>query len=99
MAVNVIGNQLVKLFTTDDFNTRNDKCTWDTRTYCQVVREEQTTMFQLQITAQDDVDLLQNGDFNSPIGWDDDNPAWEIIVGVSFGAIVGSSPISPTRDR
>lgn len=84
MAVNVIGNQLVKLFSTDDFNTRNDKCTWDTRTYCQVVREEQTTMFQIQVTPQDDVDILGAGDFDTvnPLTvWEIESNAFTVVGG------------------
>lgn len=78
MAVNLIGNQLVKLYSVEDFNERNKRLTWDTRTYCQVVREEQITMFQVQVTPQTDDELISNWDFDdSPIAL----PDWNIIAG------------------
>lgn len=87
MAVNVISNQLVKLYASEDFNTRNDKCTWDTRTYCQVVRPEQTTMFQVQVTPQTGDDILTNGDFNDATGWSSVNPIWVFYNGQYRGLI------------
>ncbi len=91
MGVNLIPNQLVKLFDANDFNVRNNSCTWDDRVYCQVVREEQTTMFQVEVTAEDDVDLLTNGDFNSSgTGWNVQTPGWLFSgVGQALGSSIG----------
>lgn len=81
MAVRLIPNQLVKLYDTETFNQRNKRLTWDYKTYCQIVREEQTTMFQVQLLP-DSVDLITNGDFVNDIsGWNVVNPAWQYASG------------------
>lgn len=95
MAVNLIGNQLVKLYSVEDFNERNKRLTWDTRTYCQVVREEQITMFQVQVTPQTDDELISNWDFDdSPISlpdWNIISGSWINNNGIAIGENTGSS--------
>lgn len=81
MAVRLIPNQLVKLYDTETFNQRNKRLMWDYRTYCQIVRDEQTTMFQVQLLP-DSVNLVTNGDFVSDIsGWVLISPTWQWASG------------------
>lgn len=81
MAVHLIPNQLVKLYDTETFNQRNKRLTLDYRTYCQIVREEQTTMFQVRLTP-DSVNLLTNGDFTTDIsGWNVTQETWQFASG------------------
>lgn len=65
MAIELIPNQLVKLYDTENFNQRNKRLTWDYRQYCQIVRDEQTTQFQVRLTAATGANLVTNGDFES----------------------------------
>lgn len=81
MAVQLIPNQLVKLYDTETFNQRNKRLTLDYRTYCQIVREEQTTMFQLKLLP-DSVNLLTNGDFvNNISSWNVAITKWQWASG------------------
>lgn len=88
MAVVLIPNQTVKLYKTETFNQRNKKLTQDYRTYCQIVKEEQTTMFQVKVTPEGN-ELLTNGDFASDLsGWSYSTPQWQYSSGQAQ-AIVG----------
>lgn len=79
MALEIIENQLVKLFSVEDFNQRNKRLTWDSRTYCQIVRTEQKTMFQVRVTEATGEQLILNHDFtDSPIAL----PSWNEIGGI-----------------
>lgn len=81
MAVRVIPNQLVKLYDAETFNQRNKRLMLDYRTYCQIVRSEQTTMFQLQLLP-DSGNLVTNGDFLNDIsGWNVINQTWRWASG------------------
>lgn len=81
MAVVLIPNQLVKLYNTQTFNQRNKKLTQDYRTYCQIVKQEQTTMFQVKVTPEGD-DLLTNGAFESNLsGWSETQQLWQWSAG------------------
>lgn len=81
MAVRLIPNQLVKLFKTETLNQKNKRVTQDYRQYCQVVREEQTTMFQVQLLP-DQESLIVNGDFENDISsWQVVNPTWQFASG------------------
>lgn len=90
MAIRLIPSQLVKLFDREDSNQRNKRLTLDYRTYCQIVREEQTTMFQLQLLP-DSENLITNGDFQSDIsGWTITNPTWQWASGRLQGEKTGA---------
>lgn len=81
MAVVLIPNQLVKLYKTTDFNTRNKKLTQDFRQYCQIVKDEQTTMFQVKVTEEGD-QMLQNPDFESSLNnWSEITEQWQYSNG------------------
>lgn len=81
MPVRLIPNQLVKLFEVETFNQKNKRVTQDYRQYCQVVREEQTTMFQVQLLPDSD-SIITNGDFTSDLSWwNIDNPTWQWASG------------------
>lgn len=89
MAVNIIPNQVVKLFDTENFNQRNKRLTQDYRQYCQLVREEQTSMFQIQVTPETGDELLTNADFDSALtGWNYD---YDIVNG--FWQVSGTSQV------
>lgn len=66
MAINVIPNQLIDLipYNGEDNNELNHRLMWDYRNYCQVVRTEQTTMFQVQLTPETGDNIIPNGDFD-----------------------------------
>lgn len=66
MAVNIIPNQLIQLvpLNGEDQNELNHRLMWDYRNYCQVVRTEQTTMFQVQLTPETGENIIPNGDFD-----------------------------------
>lgn len=81
MAVRLIPNQLVKLYDTETFNQRNKRLTLDYRQYCQIVREEQTTMFQVQLLPNS-TNLIGNGDFQNNINsWTVINDTWRWASG------------------
>lgn len=81
MPVRLIPNQLVKLYDTETLNQRNKRLTLDYRQYCQIVREGQTTMFQLQLLP-DSENLITNGDFQNDISsWNVANPTWRFASG------------------
>lgn len=85
MPIRLIPNQLVKLYKTQDFNTVNKRRTQDYRQYCQLVREEQTTMFQVEVLP-DSENLVTNGDFQNDIsGWNIINIGWEWASGALQG--------------
>lgn len=93
MPVRLIPNQLVKLFEVETFNQKNKRHTQDYRTYCQVVREEQTTMFQVELLPDSD-NLITNGDFTDDLsGWTVDLPTWQWASGRAQGII--SSAATP----
>lgn len=90
MPVRLIQNQLVKLYKTEDFNTINKRRTQDYRQYCQLVREEQTTMFQLELLP-DSESIITNGFFTDNIsGWNVIIPAWQWASGRLQGEIMSS---------
>lgn len=81
MPVRLIPNQLVKLFEVENFNQKNKRVTQDYREYCQVVRDEQTTMFQVQLLP-DSESLITNGDFLSDLsGWNVAATTWQWASG------------------
>lgn len=91
MAVQLIPNQLVKLYKTETFNERNKKFHQDYRTYCQIVKQEQTTYFQLK-TLPEGNQLLTNGEFtNNLSGWLTIG-TWQWSAGQAQG-IMGTSSI------
>lgn len=93
MPVRLIPNQLVKLFEVETFNQKNKRVTQDYRQYCQVVREEQTTMFQVQLLP-DSENLISNGDFTTDISdWQLVNGTWQFASGRLQG--VKSSAATP----
>lgn len=93
MPVRLIPNQLVKLFEVETFNQKNKRHTQDYRTYCQVVREEQTTMFQVELLPDSD-NLITNGDFTDDItSWQQVTPTWQWASGRLQG--MKSSAASP----
>lgn len=97
MAVELIPNQLVKLFDTETFNERNKRLTWDNRTYCQIVRTEQTTMFQIKTTEHTGLNLVDNGDFeNNFTSWNILNPTWQIATGNVLQGIKSDASYSPS---
>lgn len=87
MPIRLIPNQLVKLYKTQDFNTVNKRRTQDYRQYCQLVREEQTTMFQVELLP-DEESIITNGYFtNSISGWNVIIPAWQWASGRLQGEV------------
>lgn len=88
MAIRLIPNQLVKLYKTQDFNATNKRRTQDYRQYCQLVREEQTTMFQVELLP-DQESIITNGYFTDNIsGWNVIIPAWQWASGRLQGEVV-----------
>lgn len=93
MAVQLIPNQLVKLYDSETFNDRNKRLTLDYRQYCQIVREEQTTMFQLRILPSTGDNLVTNGDFQNDISSWAHTVTFEWVDGRARGDYVNTSPI------
>lgn len=90
MPVRLIPNQLVKLFEVENFNQKNKRVTQDYREYCQVVRDEQTTMFQVQLLPDQD-SIIVNGFFENDIsGWQNVLGTWQWASGRLQGQKTGS---------
>lgn len=89
MALELIENQLVKLYNVEDFNQRNKRLTWDQRQYCQIVRTEQKTMFQVRVTEATGDQLVLNHDFtDNPIAlpnWNQIGDLWINDNGLATG--------------
>lgn len=91
MPVRLIPNQLVKLYKTQDFNALNKRRTQDYRQYCQLVREEQTTMFQVELLP-DSESIITNGYFTDNIsGWFPQIPQWQWASGRLQGEVQATS--------
>lgn len=107
MALELIENQLVKLYDTENFNQRNKRLTWDQRQYCQIVREEQKTMFQVRVTEATGEQLVSNHDFtDNPTAlpdwytlgdgtWVNDNGRAYVYDSYSFATITQSILVDP----
>lgn len=90
MPVRLIPNQLVKLFDTETLNQRNKRLTLDYRTYCQIVRDGQTTMFQVQMLTEGE-SIITNGGFEVDIsGWNVIIPQWQYATGRLQGKVDSS---------
>lgn len=74
--IQVIPNQAISIWTEEDFNDKNFRCTQDNRTFCQAVTQTDETQFQVIQTPLTGVEIMTNGDFSDGLNY------WAYLPGV-----------------
>ena len=80
MGATLIPNQTVTLIENDEtLNQRNSRLFWDRREFCQLIKNNQVTQFQMKVTPVSGNNLIANGDFNGNLNSWTRNPIYLFI--------------------